>query len=246
MVNQTIESSIVRVHTSDGDLAGAGFLIGDQRVLTCAHVVAATLGISADEPKMPIDEVLLYFPLVDLERKLMARVIQWDTERDVAGLELSDAPPAGAQPVRLVAFIPRELDPAGETVRRFIERGIARLPAPESAPEPMTPAELDDRIAAWAERLGVEVDRVQLLEMRTKWASCSSQGTLTLHCDLLRMPRDLVDYVLCHELLHRKVPDHNQSWQLLMGMHISDWRQRERRLAGWMVRGLSRIYPPTE
>jgi hypothetical protein len=141
-----------------------------------------------------------------------------------------------ATPEGLVALIPRELDPAGETVRHFIERGIIRLPAPESPPEPMTPAELDDLIAAWAARLDVEVGRVQLREMRTKWASCSSQGTLTLHRDLLRLPRDLVDYVLCHELLHRKVPDHNQSWQMLMGIHLPDWRERERRMAAWMLR----------
>lgn len=141
-----------------------------------------------------------------------------------------------ATPEGLVALIPRELNPTSETVRRFIERGIARLPAPEPPPEPMTPAELDDLIAAWAERLDVEVGRVQLRQMRTKWASCSSQGTLTLHRDLLHLPRDLVDYVLCHELLHRKVPDHNQSWQLLMGIHLPDWRERERRLAAWMLR----------
>jgi hypothetical protein len=141
-----------------------------------------------------------------------------------------------ATPTGLVALIPRELDPGGETVRRFIERGIERMPEPGPTPEPMTPAELDDLIAAWAERLGVAVGRVQLREMRTKWASYSSQGTLTLHRDLLRLPRDLVNYVICHELLHRKVPNHNQSWELLMGMHIPDWRERERRLAGWMVR----------
>ncbi len=141
-----------------------------------------------------------------------------------------------ATPEGLVALIPRELDPGSETVQRFIERGIACLPAPDPLSEPMTPAELDDLIAAWAERLDVEVRRVQVREMRTKWASCSSQGTLTLHRDLLRLPRDLVDYVLCHELLHRKVPNHNQSWQLLMGIHLPDWRERERWLAAWMLR----------
>jgi hypothetical protein len=139
-------------------------------------------------------------------------------------------------PDGLVALIPRTLDPTSETVRRFIARGLARLPALKPAPTPMSAAELDERIETWAARLGVEVGRVQLREMRTKWASCSSQGTLTLHRDLLRLPRDLVDYVLCHELLHRKVPDHKQSWQLLMGMHLLDWRERERRLAAWMLK----------
>jgi len=102
MMNQILESSIVRIRTPESSIAGAGFLVEERRVLTCAHVVAAALGISADEPKVPIDRVLLDFPLVDPERTLTARVIHWDIECDVAGLELTDDPPADAQPVRLV------------------------------------------------------------------------------------------------------------------------------------------------
>jgi tetratricopeptide (TPR) repeat protein len=71
-------------------------------MLICAHVVATTLGISEDTPGIPTDEVRLDFPLIEPGCKLTARVVHWDTERDVAGLELSDAPPADAQPVRLV------------------------------------------------------------------------------------------------------------------------------------------------
>ena len=139
-------------------------------------------------------------------------------------------------PEGLVALIPRELDPDDETVRDFIARGIERLSVPEPPSAPRTPEHLDELIAMWAVRLDAPVGRVQLREMRTKWASYSSQGTLTLHRDLLRLPRDLVDYVLCHELLHGKVPNHTLGWELLMGMHIPDWRQRERRLAAWMLR----------
>jgi predicted metal-dependent hydrolase len=135
-----------------------------------------------------------------------------------------------------VALIPRTLDPDDETVRRFIERGMARLGAPEPPSAPRTPAELDELIAMWAVRLDVKVGRVQLRDMRSKWASYSSRGTLTLHRDLLRLPRDLVDYVLCHELLHGKVPNHSLGWELLMGMHIPDWRERQLRLAAWMLR----------
>jgi hypothetical protein len=141
-----------------------------------------------------------------------------------------------ATPEGLIALIPLGVDPADEAVHRFISRGIDRLPALEPAPKPITPAELDERIETWSTRLDVEVSRVQRRQMRTKWASYSSQGTLTLNRELLDLPQDLVDYVLCHELLHRKVPNHGQSWQLLMAIHLPDWRQRERRLAAWMLK----------
>jgi hypothetical protein len=148
-------------------------------------------------------------------------------------------------PEGVVALIPRGLDPAGPQVRGFIERGLRRLPQPASPPEflrqgqdePLTPQALRDLVATWAGRVGVQVARVRIREMRTKWASCSSRGTITLGRDLLRLPRDLVEYVVCHELVHLKIPGHGKGWQALMGMWLPDWREREERLAGWVLGG---------
>jgi tetratricopeptide (TPR) repeat protein len=95
-MRQRIEAAIVRIYASSGAIVGAGFLVGKRRVLTCAHVVPG------DVQEVPADEVRLDFPLIEPECKLTARVVHWNTERDVAGLELSDAPPADARPVRLV------------------------------------------------------------------------------------------------------------------------------------------------
>jgi hypothetical protein len=66
--------------------------------------------------------------------------------------------------------------------------------------------------------------------MRTKWASCSTQGTLTLNTDILGLPADLIDYILVHELLHLRIPDHNKGWQAMMSAYLPDWRRRQRRL----------------
>jgi hypothetical protein len=138
-------------------------------------------------------------------------------------------------PGGLVALIPRDLDPDSATVQRFIERGLARLPEPESPVEPLTSRALHALIEEWAGRLGVQVERVQVRQMRTKWASCSERGRLTLNRDILTLPRDLVDYILCHELLHVKLPGHGKGWQAMMSIYVPDWRERERRLAGWVL-----------
>ena len=135
-------------------------------------------------------------------------------------------------PDGLVALIPQGLDPDAPYVRRFIKRGLEKLPEPPSPSEPLTPQVLRDLVATWTERIGVEVERVCIREMRTKWASCSSRGTITLSRDLLQLPRDLAEYVVCHELTHRKIPGHGKGWQALMGIHLPDWREREEQLAG--------------
>ena len=98
----TIELSIVRIRALDGRAVGAGFLVADRQVLTCAHVVATALGLPENTPETPQDEVHLDFPLVAPAHIVTARVIHWQPESDVAGLELEDDPPAGARPVRLV------------------------------------------------------------------------------------------------------------------------------------------------
>jgi hypothetical protein len=46
------------------------------------------------------------------------------------------------------------------------------------------------------------------------------------------------EYVVCHELVYLRVPEHGKGWQALMGAHLSGWRERERRQAGWVLRGI--------
>jgi predicted metal-dependent hydrolase len=99
----------------------------------------------------------------------------------------------------------------------------------------LTLAQVHTLVADGSERIGVTVRRVQVGTMRRKWASCSSRGTLTLSADLLRLPRDLLEYVVCHELVHLRVPEHGKGWQSLMGAYLPGWREREQRLAEWML-----------
>jgi hypothetical protein len=140
-------------------------------------------------------------------------------------------------PDGVVVLLPSALDADSPQVRTFVQTGLRKLPEPQPVPpdERLTRAEVRALVADWAERIGVTVRRVQVRGMRRKWASCSSWGTLTLSTDLLRLPRDLVEYVVCHELLHLRVPEHGKGWQALMGVYLPDWRERDRRLAGWVV-----------
>jgi tetratricopeptide (TPR) repeat protein len=98
----TIELSVVRIRAPEGRTVGAGFLVADRQVLTCAHVIAAALSLPEDTPETLRAEVHLDFPLVAPARILTARVIHWQPESDVAGLQLDGDPPTDARPVRLV------------------------------------------------------------------------------------------------------------------------------------------------
>lgn len=65
--------------------------------------------------------------------------------------------------------------------------------------------------------------------MTRKWGSCSTAGTITLADDLGRQAGPFQDYVIVHELLHLKVPNHGKVFKTLMGLHLPGWRRQKRR-----------------
>lgn len=132
-------------------------------------------------------------------------------------------------------LIPHQLDPTSDRVRRFIDEGLQKLTPPAPPEKTLAKAEVMALVEQWAERLEVAVNRVQLRRMRRKWGSISTAGTLTLADDLLKLPRPLVEYIICHELLHLKVPRHNKLYYLLLARHIPNWQQRERELGRWVL-----------
>ncbi len=97
-----LNAALARIHTADGRIVGAGFLVGARHVLTCAHVVRQALALSDGAAPQPTDRVHLRFPLLDAELTLTATVARWDATLDIAGLILAEPPPAAA-PVRLAA-----------------------------------------------------------------------------------------------------------------------------------------------
>jgi predicted metal-dependent hydrolase len=82
----------------------------------------------------------------------------------------------------------------------------------------------------WADRLGVTVNTISIRSMTTKWASWSTNGNLTLNEELLSVDPEVADYVIVHELLHDRAPNHGKLWKSLMRAHLGDYEQLERRL----------------
>lgn len=111
-------------------------------------------------------------------------------------------------------------------------------------------AHLDRALRAWyrqeaqrifAERLAVccarfpepvAVPPLKLRQMRRRWGSCSRFGVITLNVDLVRLPSELIDYVVMHELCHLFEFNHSPRFYRLQGRAVPDWRARE----AWLKR----------
>lgn len=65
------------------------------------------------------------------------------------------------------------------------------------------------RVAYFAPLVGVSYGRITIRNQRSRWGSCSSQGNLNFNCLLMLAPPDVLDYVVVHELCHRKEMNHS-------------------------------------
>ena len=70
-----------------------------------------------------------------------------------------------------------------------------------------------EALPPWLERVGAECGQqptaVAIKNQRTRWGSCAASGRISLNCKLLFLPRELVRYVMVHELCHLVVPNHS-------------------------------------
>ena len=86
---------------------------------------------------------------------------------------------------------------------------------------------LKRRVDVWVVKLRVMPRVVRVQRMTRKWGSCSTAGTVTLAIDLDEESKAFQDFVIVHELLHLKVPNHGKLFKALMAVHIPRWREQD-------------------
>ena len=89
-----------------------------------------------------------------------------------------------------------------------------------------------ERVEGWARRLNVQPRLIRVQRMTRKWGSCSTSGVVTLAADLADRDSSFQDFVIAHELLHLRVPNHGRLFKALMTAHVPDWRTHDVRRRG--------------
>lgn len=91
----------------------------------------------------------------------------------------------------------------------------------------------------WEARMGVRVSRVTLREMTSRWGSCrKDRASLTINLRLARVPEELIEQVLVHELCHLLHPNHSPAFYAEMTRRLPDWPERKKRLDSFDLRPL--------
>lgn len=81
-------------------------------------------------------------------------------------------------------------------------------------------------IAQWEPRLEVKVSAYYLQCMKTKWGSCNHKlGNIRLNTELVKKPKDLLEYIIVHEMAHLIEPTHSEGFIQILDSHHSSWRE---------------------
>lgn len=117
-----------------------------------------------------------------------------------------------------------------ESKRSWVRKHLTTpRPQPFSAEEVAALAEqartlIPERAAFFAPRVGVSYGRITIRSQRTRWGSCSSKGNLNFNCLLMLAPREVLDYVVVHELCHRKHMNHSADFWAEVERICPDYR----------------------
>jgi predicted metal-dependent hydrolase len=88
--------------------------------------------------------------------------------------------------------------------------------------------ELPPQLLALADRHGLVVSRVTIRNQRSRWGSCSARGHIALNFRLLLMPPEVCEYILIHELMHLRQPNHSIRFWRLVEAACPGFRDAER------------------
>ena len=81
------------------------------------------------------------------------------------------------------------------------------------------------RVEHFAAIVGVTYGRVTIRNQKTRWGSCSEKGNLNFNCLLMLAPPEVLDYVVVHELCHRKEMNHSKAFWTEVEKVLPEYRE---------------------
>ncbi len=91
--------------------------------------------------------------------------------------------------------------------------------------------ELKTAVHEWATKIKARPKEIRIQQMPRKWASCSDKGRITFNSELFDQSYAFQEFVIVHELVHLRIPNHGKLFKSLLNAHLPNSKDRARRQA---------------
>lgn len=91
------------------------------------------------------------------------------------------------------------------------------------------------RLNQLCEQHGFTYNKVFIRNQKTRWGSCSSKNNINLNIKLIRLPDEMIDYVLLHELVHTRIKSHNKEFWGELDRIVGDAKAKNKRLKDYTI-----------
>jgi len=89
---------------------------------------------------------------------------------------------------------------------------------------------LTDRLYHLAKEHGFACNNVSIREQRTRWGSCSYKNNISLNVKLVLLPKELIDYVMLHELVHTRIHNHSKKFWAELDKYVGNGKAMASRI----------------
>jgi len=84
------------------------------------------------------------------------------------------------------------------------------------------------RVNFYASKLGIYPRKVAIKKLKSRWGSATKDNTINLNTNLLKAPKNVIDYVILHELCHLKMRNHSHRFWRLIRKFMSDYERQKK------------------
>ena len=95
--------------------------------------------------------------------------------------------------------------------------------------------EIPSKVAFWAERMNLSPTAVRFRKTKRQWGSCSAKNILSFNTMIMKLPQDVIEYIIVHELSHIKHKHHQKAFWQLIERYLPDYKRRVQELKNYIT-----------